>query len=36
MLSFEQFGRLAMEILSGSFIVEKWKSVPHFCARITT
>lgn len=27
MLSFEQFGKVIMDILSGSFILEKWRAV---------
>lgn len=33
MLSFEQLGRLTMEVLSGSLLVEKWKSVLHCVSR---
>ena len=30
MLSFEQWGKVVMDILSGSFISEKWKEVLLF------
>ena len=30
MLSYEQIGKMALEILSGSFIVSKWKAVSTY------
>ncbi len=30
MLSYEQVGRMFLEIVSGSFIISKWKAVVFF------